>query len=453
MQGNMVPILRSSAILRPERFGGYLLNHYLPPEIPLDPIRFKIATLCDGVHTLDEIRKELTTALDHSGIYVNNLIAETLQRFDSKLLLYWREHKQNVPLDLPRPLDKSINNGDQLTAPLSVIWEITRRCNLKCKHCFSSSGRRRRQELTTAEAKTMIDTLAQQRVFYVSITGGEPLMRDDLFELLNYASERRLSIDLSTNGYLVNDDVIAAFKDTNVFTVQVSVDGLREEHDRFRGVRGSFARIEKAIELLRDAQFGVVVSTTINQTNLGQISDIIDWATSVGVRSFKTTLFMPKGRGKTNEKELALGPKDVKRLAQLMTTRRQELTGKMELSLESCYPWLMDERPPKGREWYEPERIGCAAGTTNLFITANGDVVPCPFLTEMVIGNVRNGDFENIWESESCAPFRALKTGDLKGKCGSCELLGLVCYGGCRAAALAKTGDIYGPDPYCWKGA
>jgi radical SAM protein with 4Fe4S-binding SPASM domain len=453
MDKKKFPILRSSARLRPERFGGFILNHYIPPEISLDHIRYKIAAMCDGAHSLDDIQYHLAENLDHSPEYIEKLITETLGQIEGRLMLYWREQPLDDPLELPAPFDDSNGHEEYMTAPTSVIWEITRSCNLKCKHCFSSSGPRRQQELTTVEAKNMLDTLADHRVFYVNITGGEPLMRKDLFELLDYAAQRRLSIDLSTNGFLVDENNVKALLDTNVFTVQVSVDGMREHHDQFRGVPGSFTRIEKAVALLKDAKFGVVVSTTINKSNLKQIPEMIDWAISVGADSFKSTLFMPQGRGKTNIGELDLSPEEVKWLAETMAVRRKEFDDKIQLNLESCYPWLMDAQPPKERQWYQREHVGCAAGTSTLFITANGDAVPCPFLTNMVLGNFRDNDFNKIWKSELLEPFRTLKPNSLKGQCGSCELLGSICFGGCRAAALTKSGDIYGEDPYCWKGA
>ncbi len=382
---------------------------------------------------------------------MNYLVESTLRQFESNLLLYWKSEKLDKPHHFSQLANTQADARRHLSAPVGVIWELTRGCNLKCKHCFSNSGRPEAEELTTEEVKAAIDLFADQKVFYINFTGGEPLLRSDLFEILQYASSKKISIDLSTNGFLVTPRTVELLQEPNVFQVQLSIDGLGDSHDRFRGVKGSFQRALEAIRLLRQANFGVVISTTVSKTNLAQISELIDLSMGVGASVFKTTLFIPTGRGKSSRQELALDSGDVRRLALLMVEMEEKVAGRLLLKKDSCYPWLLEKNHLPDPAWMRPKNVSCAAGTSSLFITADGNVVPCPFLRQLVIGNLRNDEFSDLWESDALSVFRTLKPGDLKGKCSHCEYLGTQCYGGCRAAALAYNDDLYGEDPLCWK--
>ncbi len=451
IQETQVPILRSSAVLRAESFGGLLLNHFLPPEMMLDQIRFRIACMCNGAYTLEEIKKHLGKELHHSKEYVDYLVESTLDKFEASLLLYWRNEKLDKPHASSHLTNAQAGSRSHLSAPTGLIWELTRGCNLKCKHCFSDSGRLEAKELSTKEVKAAIDTFADQKILYINFTGGEPLLRSDLFEILQYASSKKISIDLSTNGFLVTPKTVKLLQGTNVFQVQLSIDGLGDSHDRFRGVKGSFQRVLEAIKLLRQANFGIIISTTVNKTNIAQILPLIDLSIDVGASVFKTTLFIPTGRGKSSQQELALDSEDVRQLALLMAEKEKEVDGNLSINKDSCYPWLLEENYVPEPAWMRPQNVSCAAGISSLFITADGNIVPCPFLRHLVVGNLRHVGFSKLWESDVLNVFRNLKPGGLEGKCGHCEYLGTQCYGGCRAAALAYSGDLYDEDPFCWK--
>ncbi|HQI92366.1 MAG TPA: radical SAM protein [Methanotrichaceae archaeon] len=417
----------------------------------LDSIRFRIALMCDGAFSSDNIKESLGSELNHSRRYVDQLVESTLRQFDDQKLLDWNGERLIRPYDLGDLAGPNSDGQRHLSAPLAVIWEITRRCNLRCKHCFSNSGLPESDELTTDEVKRAIDLLSEKKVFYVNFTGGEPLLRPDLIDILSYASGKKISLSLSTNGYLLTGETADLLKETNVSQVQISIDGMNEQHDLFRGVTGSFSQALKAIRLLRDAGIEVAVSTTVNKTNMDQISRIIDMSMDVGASVFKTTLFIPVGRGRSNEAELGLESDDVHRLAILMKEKENEVNGRLFLEDSSCYSWLFEDGSLAAPSWMRSKNIGCAAGKSNIFITADGNVVPCPFLRELTMGNIRRDSFDEIWDSEVLDVFRTLHTGDLTGKCGNCEHLGMRCYGGCRAAALAYNGDLLGADPFCWK--
>lgn len=451
MHDTQIPILKSYAVMRQEYFGGILFNCFLPPELKLDHIRFKIALMCNGEFSIRDIKNYLWHELNHSQEYVDYLVKSTLSQFDAQLLLYWRNTKINEPRDFSDLSKPAMGSQYRLSAPLTAIWEITRKCNLKCKHCFSNSGQPEFDELSLDEIKKAIDQLVNKKILYINFTGGEPLLRPDLFDILSYASSKRISINLSTNGFLINEEFLELLLKTNIFSVQISIDGLSELHDSFRGARGAFQRCLDAVHLLREADIIVEISTAVNKTNIVQISEIIDQVANAGASVFKTTLFIPVGRGKSHQKDLALTSDDVYKLAIIINKKEEEMKGRLFVENRSCYPWLLDGTDLTDNIWIRSKNVGCSAGNTNIFIKSNGDVAPCPFLRDLTLGNLRKNTLDEIWESKVLDIFRNIHPGDLQGKCQNCEHLGIRCYGGCRAAALAYSGDLYGEDPFCWK--
>ena len=453
--GSSVPIVRSIISLRRESFGGFLFNPYLPPETRLDSLRFSIASLCNGGHTFDEIKEVIGRDLDHTPEYVNELVGSALDLFDRHYALYWREEKLNEPrvLESPRAASGQDRDNGQLSAPLFVIWEITGACNLRCEHCLSDSGKAMPDELSTEQAKSMIDALATMKVFSINFSGGEPLVRPDIVELLEYTSEKNMAMDLLTNGALITEGVIESLGNTNIFNVQVSLDGLRRTHDDFRGIDGTFDRAVNAVKLLKDADFSVCISSAITKKNIDEFTEIIDLGIDLGAQHFKTTLFMPAGRGRKNIEELVLGPLEAKEFVATLNEKKEEVGDKIAISSEELYPWLRGtEENPVASEGRASSTVGCTAGNSSLYITPDGKIAPCPFLREFIAGDAREQSLQEIWVSAPMFDvFRNIKKGDLKGKCGECEYLGASCSGGCRAAAFAHTGDLYAEDPLCWK--
>ncbi len=451
-----VPVLRSFIVLREENFGGYIFNPYLPPETRLDHIRFKIATLCNGRYTTGEIKEILGNELEHTREYINVILTSCINSFNRQYAVYWQDEKLESPRDFGLSKDDESHVSERKpSAPLNVIWEITRACNLRCKHCLSDSGKPHPNELDTSEAKKLIDSLEKMKVFNIDFSGGEPLIRPDIFELLEYASQKKMSINLITNGSLITKEIIDRLENTNIFNLQLSVDGIERTHDDFRGIKGSYNSTVNAIKLLKDANYGVVISSVVTNQNIDEIPKIIDMAIDLGVPSYKTTLFMPAGRGKKNVDGLLLTPQDVKKFTFMMIEKKKETGEKINISIETDYPWLVEntgKEYPKSLITDDSSKIGCSAGNSSVYITSEGKITPCPFLSDFVAGDSRKENIKNVWDNSSIfSIFRNFTKGDLKGKCNECEYLGISCYGGCRAAALAHSGDLYAEDPLCWK--
>lgn len=456
IEGSSVPVIRSLIVLRRESFGGYVFNPYLPPETKLDQIRFRVATLCDGRHTVDDIKQSIADDLEHSKEYISLLVEGVLKRLNEQFAIYWQKQKRAFPkdLDLIKSNIEQAGENATLSAPLFAIWEITSACNLKCEHCLSDAGKAGRNELSTQEAKGVINSLSEMKVFNITFSGGEPLLRPDIFELLEYASEKRIGIDLLTNGALITENIIDRLEKTNVFNVQVSVDGIEETHDNFRGLKGSYKQALNAIEMLLSKKYNVAINSVVTKQNMEEIPKIIDKAVELGVEGYKTTLFMPAGRGKGNIEKLLLTPHDVKSFTLRMIEKKKEVGDKIKINVETDFPWLNEQNCREGCSKLDDERstkVGCTAGSTSLYITSEGKIAPCPFLRQIVAGDVRESKIANVWGSSAFSIFRNMKRSDLKGKCHNCQYLGISCYGGCRAAALAHTGDLYAEDPTCWK--
>lgn len=450
-----IPLLHSFMVLRKEHFGGFIFNPYLPPETRLDHVRFRVAEMCDGSYTIGEIKKAVGSKLNHSEEYIDMLVDKTINSFYDKCAIRLQCEKLENPADFGFSGKAEVKSDRILSAPLFVIWEITSLCNLRCEHCLSSAGETLPNELSTEEAMGLLDYLEAIKVFNINLSGGEPLMRPDIFDIIDYASKKKFSIDLLTNGASITEKVLNRLEDSNIFNVQVSIDGIGETHDKFRGRKGTYERAINAIKLLKDSKYNVSISSTVTKLNMSEIPRIIDMAIDLGIPSFKTTLFMPAGRGKGNIDKLVLTRQDTKDFTYMMIEKKKEVGKDIIIASETDYPWLvegLDRKSLESMKIDDSSKIGCTAGSSSLYITPDGKIAPCPFLRGLIAGDVRESNVKEIWDnSPTFDIFRNITRGSLKGKCGSCEYLGIMCYGGCRAAALAHTGDLYADDPMCWR--
>jgi radical SAM protein with 4Fe4S-binding SPASM domain len=264
------------------------------------------------------------------------------------------------------------------------------------------------------------------------LSGGEPLLRPDIFELINYGSKIGLKMGLGSNGSLVNESVSKKLKEAGVATVSISLDSnIPGQHDDFRGVAGAWQKAVDACKLLRKNNVLVQVNTTLTQQNYNQIDDIMSLAESIGVENFHLFFLVPTGRG---TKMTDITPEKYEE----MITKTFAKTKNHTLNVRpSCAPQFMRIAKVMGldmRQWIR----GCIAGMYYCRIYSNGDVTPCPYLP-IRLGNVREKSFEDIWYNS-----KILKTlrnpSSLKGKCGKCEYNDLC--GGCRARAYGLSNDF-----------
>ncbi len=317
--------------------------------------------------------------------------------------------------------------------PLVMSYNVTRECNMKCSHCYiNATDKKLEDELTTKEAKTVIDQIYQVSNPLLILSGGEPLLRSDIFELIEYGSKKGLKMGLGSNGYLIDDAVAKKLKKAGIATVSISLDSnIPAQHDEFRGVAGAWEKAVNACKALRKNGVLVQVNTTLTHENYNQIDDIMTLAESIGVENFHLFFLVPTGRG---TKLTDISPQKYED----MITNTFAKVHKHRLNVRpSCAPQFM--RIAKGmgldmRQWIR----GCIAGLHYCRIYPNGDVTPCPYLP-IKLGNVREQTFKDIWFNSPV--FKNLRNPEsLKGKCGACEYKTLC--GGCRARAYGLSSDF-----------
>ena len=317
--------------------------------------------------------------------------------------------------------------------PLVVSWNLTRKCNLKCPHCYiNATTQELKGELTTEESKNLIDQICEVSRPLLILSGGEPLLRPDVYEIIRYGASKGLKMGLGSNGTLIDATAARRLKDAGIETVSISLDShIPEQHDEFRGVCGSWDKAVGAIKALQENGVLVQVNTTLTHQNYDQIDDIMSLAESIGVENFHLFFLVPTGRGVKIED---ISPAKYENMIKTTFVK----VAKHRLNVRpSCAPQFMRIAKDMGMDMSRWIR-GCLAGLYYCRIYPNGDVTPCPYLP-IKLGNVREKSFKEIWFNSEM--FKTLRDFDaLKGKCGVCEHR-VVC-GGCRARAYGLSSDF-----------
>jgi len=346
---------------------------------------------------------------------------------------------ESVTQPVPRLVDQ-FERG--LDAPICLTWELTYACNLACVHCLSSSGRRDPRELSTRQCMDIIDELERMQVFYVNIGGGEPTVRADFWELVDYATAHHVGVKFSTNGVRITPAVAARLAGSDYVDVQVSLDGATAEvNDAVRGP-GSFAMATTALANLAEAGFSdAKISVVATRHNVDQLDDFAALAARYGA-TLRITRLRPSGRGAQVWDELH-------------PTAAQQRT---------LYDWLVahGSRVLTGDSFFHLSGLGapgalaglnlCGAGRVVCLIDPVGDVYACPFAIHdrFLAGNVlTDGGFDQVWTT---APlFAELRSPQSAGACTSCGHYDS-CRGGCMAAKFFTGLPLEGPDPECVQG-
>jgi mycofactocin biosynthetic radical S-adenosylmethionine protein MftC len=327
-----------------------------------------------------------------------------------------------------------------LDAPICLTWELTYACNLACLHCLSSSGRRDPRELSTEECKAVIDELQRMQVFYVNIGGGEPTVRSDFWELVDYATAHQVGVKFSTNGVRIDAEAAARLAASDYVDVQVSLDGATAEvNDAVRGA-GSFDLALRALGNLRDAGFrDAKISVVCTRHNVGQLDAFQSLAAEYGA-TLRLTRLRPSGRGADVWDDLHLLPHQQRELYDWLVAN-----GESVLTGDSFFHLSAFGGPLPGLNL-------CGAGRVVCLIDPVGDVYACPFAIHdtFLAGNVRSpGGFASVWRESEL--FTSLRQPESGGACSSCAHYDS-CQGGCMAAKFFTGLPLDGPDPECVQG-
>jgi radical SAM protein with 4Fe4S-binding SPASM domain len=334
--------------------------------------------------------------------------------------------------------------------PSHPVWEVTARCNLNCIHCHVA-GRPVGEELTTAEGMRLLDQLADVREFrMMAFTGGEPLVREDIFDLLEYSQGLGFSNTMATNAILIDDGMAERLRDSGVSIAAVSLDGNRETHDSIRSSPGSFDAAVRGIKSLGNAEIPIHVNITAMNLNMRQIEEVTDLSEELGASIILYYQLVPVGRGETIG-DSALTKSENEELITLMA----DIQGRCGAIIEPVagpqyWSYLLDKRGIRGGPLLGlAEKVfhGCSAGRGFVYIKPDGEVLACPFV-DASCGNVREEPFVTIWSKSAVLEDLRNREERLKGRCGECGYRTLC--GGCRGRAQAMTGDYMGEDPCCF---
>lgn len=339
--------------------------------------------------------------------------------------------------------------------PKWIAWETTRKCNLRCIHCRSASDIHSPEGgFQTPEALRLIDTIADYYPAVLVLSGGEPLLRPDIFDLARHGTGRGLRMCLATNGTLVDQAACGKIKETGIRMVSMSLDGASAQvHDDFRGQPGAFDGVIRAARLFREAGIEFILNSSFTKRNQADIPATFRLAKSLGATAWYMFMIVPTGRGEDVLSEL-ISPEDYEEI--LRWHYEQEKLESDVLMRPTCAPHYYrviqeenrkadDKLVRRNLKFSTGGKKGCLAGQTICLIDNNGDVYPCSYFP-VSAGNVKTTPFQEIWENSRL--FAELRDDSLyKGRCGQCEYQ-RIC-GGCRARAYAVTGDYLDEEPFC----
>lgn len=348
-------------------------------------------------------------------------------------------------------------SGD-FARPYVISWNLTYRCNLACEHCYLDAGGkprvhteafRDRSELSTEECFRVIDEiLAFAPESLVILTGGEPLLRRDILEIVRYGHQRNLWMVVGTNGVLVTENLARVLKQEGVRGLSLSLDALDPEvHDRFRKVKGAWRNTVEGAGILSRIELPFIVQTTVNRENREEIEGIADFAyEKLGARVWNLYFLVPTGRGQYTS-DLSREEYDEVLAALFRVQSRYASRMLVNAKCAPHYVRTLFERDPQSPflKTFSGGAGGCPAGTQYMGIRPNGDVTPCPYLP-VFGGNLRERSLLDIWNTSEVFTGIRRRT-QLGGRCGECEFNPLC--GGCRARAYGMTGSYLEEDPLC----
>ena len=344
-------------------------------------------------------------------------------------------------------VESNMNNGGQPSVvggqfkPSLISWNLTKKCNLRCPHCYMEADPQAaaENELTTVECLRLIDEMKALGTEMVILTGGEPLLRQDIYDIARYASSLGIWVVMGTNGVLITDRVAQKMVECGVQGVAISIDSLNcDKHNSFRGGPNAWELSVRGLDICRANGLQVLIQTTVMEMNYDEIPALIKFAHDKGAWSFNLYFLVQTGRGQQMND---LSPEQTEAMLSYLVDEQDNYRPMLVRS--KCAPHFKRLSYEKGLGGLESG--GCMAGTSYCRIMPQGDVTPCPYMT-VSAGNVREQSFREIWEASPM--LLALRdVTQLKGRCGACEFNQLC--GGCRCRAYATYDDYLQEDPAC----
>jgi len=340
--------------------------------------------------------------------------------------------------------------------PFMASYGITSKCNLNCKHCYAQATEEASpDELSTEEARNLINELADWGVKFLVLDGGEPLCRPDFLEIASHASSKGLTTGIGSNGTLIDRAMAEKIKQAGVQAVAISIDSVKGEvHDAFRGKKGAFHQAMNGVAACKEVglpfQFGMV----IRKETLSEVPDMLKLAIDSGASAAEFFDLVEAGRAKTECRGESPSPEERKQIMEWLAQAQVDCPIIIRVPACPMYPLILQERKIKPK--YFPAELlaripyygrGCAAGMPSGYIKIcpNGDVYPC-MLLQINLGNIREKSIREIWNESPI--LKRLRGRELEGECGQCDYKNTCA--GCRGRAYEETGDMLASDPGCW---
>lgn len=330
-------------------------------------------------------------------------------------------------------------------------WEMTRNCNMNCMHCCCGESRGDEKEaLSHEKAMEVAQEIVEMGVKDVSLTGGEPFLRKDWNEIARALADGGVMVDLITNGTLINDRIIRQIQDSGISLVGVSLDGVRDTHDRIR-CPGSYDACMAGVERLVLEEIPVTATTTLQKRNIGELEEMAEILQDSGVKGWLLQLAAPFGNMEKN-RDLVIEPDQIEEIIDFCY-RREEKDDFYIMLGDSIGYYTKKESVFRSRAIGSVEPVvwrGCPAGASTLNIAYDGDILTASLCVDKLIaGSLRERSLRDIWnDDDAFAARRKLDPKKFKGFCGTCRYVEM-CLGGCLAMRYADTGDIYGENRYC----
>jgi radical SAM protein with 4Fe4S-binding SPASM domain len=432
------PVLSSKVLLnRATSDGNFLGVVYFPAtgkKVHINEHLSLVLDYCDGKRTVDSILNSLARKYHEPKAGLKDPLIEVLDNLEREEIISRQDGAQpearlKVPpvLETPYPLH---------TANI----ELTAECNLKCMHCYGKFGNGHFKELTVAEIEDVAKQLKELQVYEVALSGGEPLLRDDFFDIAKIFVSRGFGTVLMTNGSLVDEHMADSIARAGLQSVGVSLDGVRSDtHDPFRGVRGSFQKTMKGIELLNDRGIRLKLFTVLNRLNSGEMKALLQLYRRLEA-TYSVSRTLTRGRPREN-RHLLFSVKEFPRAYEKFLAAEEVVFGGVASRIKEGGREELAQRPLA-------ERPRCHAAIHTLNIRPDGTITPCASLTEpkFAMGNVREKLLKDIWLDPvgMASQIRELKAIEIE-KCSDCQLLDQ-CGSGCMACAYLERGTVLAPD-------
>ncbi|MDD5347181.1 MAG: radical SAM protein [Candidatus Omnitrophica bacterium] len=320
-----------------------------------------------------------------------------------------------------------------------ISWNTTKACNLKCEHCYRDAGSKDAGELSTAEGKGLLAEIAKAGFKIVILSGGEPLLRSDIYELISHTASLGMRPVLGSNGTLITAEVAGKLKAAGLARAGISLDSCDSRiHDDFRRQQGAWQATVKAMRICKEAGLDFQVHTTVTRRNYQEVTKITDFAAGLGAAAHHIFFLVPTGRGKEIS-DVFIGVAEIGEVLEKVLKHQKETVIELK---PVCAPQFV----PLAKKMGVPVRFarGCLAGTTYCCILPNGDVHPCPYLP-LKVGNVRDTRFSDLWKNSDV--FIRLRSMEYSGSCSRCAHKDSC--GGCRARAWHFCGDYMAEDQEC----